>query len=156
MNPINAAKFENCVMIVYYDKASAGLLIEWKGAIFRFFPDLVKNSLKSLLTSPKFSVKSLRESLTLDKLTIFYQIYIFCSILEQQHSKFAQRSNCTAQRAPWFDEFFNPLSIQLKSNALKNGTLTLRITELLLLFFFEVTIFSAFFSTAGELKRPLI
>ena len=28
----------------------------------------------------------------------FYQNYIFCSILEQQHSKFAQRSNCTAQR----------------------------------------------------------
>lgn len=109
-----------------------------------------------MLTSPKFSVKSLRESLTLEKLTIFYQIYIFCSILEQQHSKFAQRSNCTAQRAPWFDEFFNPLSIQLKSNALKNGTLTLQITELLLLFFFELTIFSAFFSTAGELKSPLI
>ena len=28
MIPINAAKFENCVMIVYCDKASAGLLIE--------------------------------------------------------------------------------------------------------------------------------
>jgi hypothetical protein len=52
--------------------------------------------------------------------------------------------------------FFNPLSIQLKSNALKNGTLTLHITELLLLFFFELTTFSAFFSTAGELKSPLI